>query len=401
MTWSNWAGNVTADPDQQHVASCEVDMLDIISQTANKGQSIRAVGTGHSFSPICVTNDVMISLDDQEECHVSDMGIASFWAGTKIGTAASALWELGYSFENQGDIDVQSMAGAISTGTHGTGEAFRSFSGKVEEINLVSADGVVHRINKELDPDEFRAAALSVGLLGLVSQVNLQVVPRYYLREQTQVTDVDDCFCNLQSLSEPYRNVEFYWLPNFDKCVLKTFVETSAEEIIAGDETTLPPPGTIERYLRPVRAGKAHLVYRNIRTVPFLEMEYSVPIESGLACVGEIRQLMRTRFPEMTWVVEYRSQAEDNLMLSPAFGRPVATISVHDAAEGPLSEAYFRACEEIFTSYDGRPHWGKLCFLSPDQRADRFPEFETFSRIRQRFDPDGMFLNDFLRPFFV
>jgi len=401
VKWKNWAGNVTANPDQQLVVGSEAELIDVVSQARDNGKKIRAVGTGHSFTPICATSDTLVSLDDREECRVSEKSVASFWAGTKIGTAASTLWERGYSFENQGDIDVQSLSGALSTGTHGTGEVFGSFSAKTEGLRVVAADGVVHEINKERDPDLQRAAALSVGMLGLVSEASLQVSPRFYLREETQIVATDACLDELEALSAPYRNVEFYWLPNFDKCVLKTFEESSADEIVTSDEGVLPPPGTIERYLRPVRADRAYLVYRNIRTVPFLEMEYSVPIESGLACVGEIRQLMKSRFPEMTWVVEYRTQAQDDLMLSPAFGRPVATISVHDAPEGRLSEKYFRACEEIFIGYDGRPHWGKLCFLSPGQRADRFPGFESFSRVRQRFDPNGMFLNDFLRPLFI
>ena len=401
MNWKNWAGNVTAEPKKICVADCEADLVDIVSEARENKQKIRAVGTGHSFSAICATDDILVSLADQEECTVSSDGIATIWAGSKIGSAAAALWDQGYSFENQGDIDVQSLAGALCTGTHGTGKQFGSFSAKATAMRLVTAEGVVREINGEQDTDLLRAAALSVGMLGLLSEVKLQVSPHYHLREETQIVDVDVCFETYDALSVAHRNVEFYWLPGFDKCVVKT-IDIADDTILEDNTAELPPPGTVERYLRPVRANKAYLVYRNIRTVPFLEMEYSVPIEAGLACMSDIRHLMQNKFPEMSWVTEYRTQAADSLMLSPAYKRSVAAISVHDHPDGgQKSEKYFRACEEIFVAYDGRPHWGKLCFLSPRQRADLFPEFESFSRIRRQFDPDGLFLNKFLQPLFV
>lgn len=400
MTWKNWAGNVTASPSRVCVANCESDLLDVVNDTKDSGQTIRAVGTGHSFSAICATNDILVSLEDREACSVSNDNVATVWAGSKIGTVASALWEHGCSFENQSDIDVQSIAGALGTGTHGTGTAFGSFSARTKSLRLITADGDIHEIADETKPDLLRAAALSVGMLGLISEASVRVSPSYHLREQTQIVEVDECFDAFTGLSEAHRNIEFYWLPGFDKCITKTLDIMGADDTIPDDDTELPPPGTIERYLRPTRANKAYLVYRNIRTVPFLEMEYSVPIEVGMACVTEIRQLMRTTFPEKTWVVEYRTQARDNLLLSPAFGRPVAAISVHDQPGAHRSDEYFRACEDIFIAYDGRPHWGKLCFLSPSQHTDRFPEFALFARIRQHLDPQEMFLNDFLRPLF-
>lgn len=400
MIWKNWAGNVTAKPRQLYVSECESDLINVVSEARIKGHKIRAVGTGHSFSPLCATNDFSVSLVDRQACSMLDNSTATIWAGTKIGTAAAALWEQGFSFENQGDIDVQSLAGAVSTGTHGTGRMFGSFSKKTIAQRLVTADSSVLEVDDELEPDLLRATTLSVGLLGLISEINLQVSPRYHLREQTQIVDVEVCFDTFDALHESHRNIEFYWVPGVDQCVIKTINITDDDDLTADDGAELPPLGTIERYLRPARANRAYLVYRNIRTVPFLEMEYSVPIGSGIECVREIRQLMRNHFPEKTWVVEYRAQAEDNLMLSPAFGRPVAAISVHDEPGVHRSDDYFRACENIFIAYDGRPHWGKLCFLSPQQRADLFPDFESFSRIRQRLDPDGMFLNDYLRPLF-
>ena len=400
MTWTNWAGNVTANPADICNAGCETDLVNIVENAAANGHTIRAVGTGHSFSRICATDDVLVSLEDKATCSVSNDRVAKIWAGTKIGTAASSLWEQGCSFENQGDIDVQSIAGALGTGTHGTGSTFSSFSDRTAALRLVSADGQVLQIDQDVEPDLLRATALSVGMLGLLSEVGVRVSSAYHLREETQIIEVDECFETFSSTSERHRSAEFYWLPAFDKCILKTIDTTDATDLIVETEVELPPPGTIERYLRPAKANKAYLVYRNIRTIPFLEMEYSVPLETGIDCISEIRTLMQQKFPNKSWVVEYRTQAADNLMLSPAFGRTVAAISVHDEPGAVQSDEYFRACEDIFVAYDGRPHWGKLCFLPPGQRADRFPDYDAFSRIRQRLDPKGMFLNDYLKPLF-
>lgn len=403
MKWSNWAGNVSASPAVISNAADEQDLLRILADAARTKLPVRAVGAGHSFAPICATDGMLVMLADSDECRVSGAGVASLWAGTRIGTAAEALWRKGYSFANQGDIDVQSMAGALGTGTHGTGPSYGSFSAATESVRLLTAAGEVLELDRQHDENLLRAAALSVGMLGLICNVGIRVVPIFQLREETRDVSVADCVETFNDVSRLHRNTEFYWVPAFDRCVLKTIDLADGETISAGEEGELPPPGTMERYLRPVRVNRAYLVFRNIRTVPFLEMEYSVPIDDGLDCFQEIRTLMQMKFPEKSWVVEYRTQAADDLLLSPAYGRAVATISVHDAPDVSSSggsEDYFRACEEIFLACDGRPHWGKLCFLPAARRAERFPEFDRFAAVRARLDPDGVFLNEVLRPMF-
>ncbi len=400
MIWRNWAGNVASNPADVRIAGNEQEILNIVEAARKTGQTIRPTGTGHSFSGICATDGVLVSLEERKVCHLSEESVATFWAGTRIGTAAEMLWNLDRSFANQGDIDVQSMAGAIGTGTHGTGRSFGSFSAATKTLRLITADGDIRVIDQSDGDGLLQAAALSVGMLGLISEVSIEVCPAYCLREETQALAVDECLDLFGAVSEKFRNPEFYWVPGLDRCVLKTIDLSEGEDIIDGDSGELPPPGTMERYLRPVRVHRAYRVFRNIRTVPFVEMEYSVPLDAGLDCFREIRDLMRRKFPEKSWVVEYRTQREDDRMLSPAWGREVATISVHDEPGATGSDRYFRACEEIFVACDGRPHWGKLCYLSPTRHADRFPAFSSFSGIRQRLDPDGMFLNDYLRPLF-
>ncbi len=401
MTWNNWAGNVTASPGRLVEVTDERDLQRVIIEAADNHERIRAVGTGHSFAPICATDGTLVSLIDKSEYEPGPDGSATFWAGTKIGTAAEIMWEQGTSFENQGDIDVQSLAGALGTGTHGTGTDFGSFSSKARSIRLITASGGCLQIDPNNNAELLNAASLSVGLLGLISEVSLGVTGRYHLKEQTRILPTDECISTFEDIAQQHRNAEFYWLPTFDQCVLKTIDYATPEETTTDDNSELAPPGTIERYLRPFRAGKAFLIYRNIRTVPFLEMEYAVPLSDGMSCLQEIRQLMINEFPQKTWVIEYRTQAGEPALLSPTAGEKVATISVHDQPGAEGYEDYFRACEAIFMSYGGRPHWGKLCYLSPTERTDLFAGFERFSAIRKKLDPDGMFLNDYLRPMFA
>jgi FAD/FMN-containing dehydrogenase len=322
----------------------------------------------------------------------SETGEATMWAGSRIADLGEPLLARGRAFSNQGDIDRQSIAGAVSTGTHGTGRKYGSFSDAVRALELMSANGELVTIDAT-EPERLRAASLSLGLLGVLTRVTLATVPAYKLRESTQALPFDDCLDAFLVEETLRRNAEFWWLPAHDRCVLKTFVETEEEPFWIEAPEALP--GTIERYLKPDSVDWSWRIYPSTRTFPFVEMEYTLALSEGPAAMRDIRRLMQTRHPDCTWAVEYRTQPGEQSLLSPTRGKESVTISLHQAIDLPY-ESLFHDAEAIFLAYDGRPHWGKLHFLSSVEIGDLYPELPTFDVIRAEMDPRGTFANDYL-----
>jgi FAD/FMN-containing dehydrogenase len=263
----------------------------------------------------------------------------------------------------------------------------------VRAVELMRADGELVTIDNR-DPKRLRAAALSLGLLGVMTRVTLQTVSAYKLLQRTHALRFEECLARFPAEEEGCRNAEFWWLPAHDQCVLKTSEVTDAEPVIG--KTIDAPPGTIERYLKPEVVDWSWRVYPSARNVPFVEMEYTVPLAVGPAVMREVRQLMRTRHSDCAWAVEYRTQPGEAFFLSPTQGGESATISLHQAMDQPFAPL-FRDAEVIFRTYGGRPHWGKLHFLDREEIARLYPELPSFLAIRREFDPTGVFANDYLK----
>jgi FAD/FMN-containing dehydrogenase len=205
---------------------------------------------------------------------------------------------------------------------------------------------------------------------------------------------MEECLAIFMETEEARRNAEFWWLPALDTCVLKTFVETDDEPF--REEFPEAAPGTLERYLRPDYVDWSWRAYPSQRNTPFVEMEYTLPLSEGPAALREIRSLVQTRYPDCTWAVEFRTQPGENPLLSPTQGVESATISLHQAIEKP-HEPFFRDAEPIFLAYGGRPHWGKLQYLTDTLVADLYPDLSEFESIRREMDPAGIFVNGYLR----
>jgi FAD/FMN-containing dehydrogenase len=250
-----------------------------------------------------------------------------------------------------------------------------------------------------VEPDMFSAACVSLGALGVLSEVTLRAVPAFRLRETSSIATVDECFTELPGLAARNRHVEFFWLPVQDRCVIKMLSLTD-EPPRGAAPATLPPPGTIERYLQPERVDWSARIYPSVRAVLFNEMEFAVPAADGPACFREIRHCMRAVHPGAEWAVEYRTQRADTLDLSTAYERDVVTISIHEAADRPY-EAVFRDADAIFRNYRGRPHWGKIHWHTPRDLRDLYPRWERFHATRAGLDPGGRFLNPYLRALFL
>jgi L-gulonolactone oxidase len=402
MSWHNWSGHIRCNPSSQIDIASESDVLAAIATAARTRTTIRQRGTGHSCSPLCATDDVLMSFHGLKGITQIDpvAKSARIGPGTPISDMGEPLCKAGLALENQGDIDLQTLAGAIATGTHGTGLRLGNISSKIVGLRLALASGDVVSLSPASEPRLFDAAVVSLGALGVILDVTIALVKRYRLHERNRALAVEDCLAQFPKLQEEHRNVEFFWLPVFDKCIVKALDETQAPP--TPEDLMDPPmgtPGTLERYLRPERVHWSHRIYPSRRAALFNEMEFAVPLERGLDCFTEIRAMMQSEFPSVTWAVEYRPLAADNAYLSQAHGRPSACISVHEEASRDCL-AFFSAAQEIFLSYGGRPHWGKTHFCTARQLESLYPRWSDFVDVRNELDPRGIFLNEHLREIF-
>jgi len=391
--WQNWSGGVACAPARILSPGTETELIAIL---AGSDGPVRVVGSGHSFTPLCVTDGTLISLAELTGVVATDptAATATLWAGTRLSDVGEPLLAAGLGLENMGDIDRQTLAGAIGTGTHGTGRTLGSLSTQVVGLRLVLADGSVLECSEHHEQEVFSAARVSMGTFGVISQVTLRVLPAYRLHERTWPVAFDECMQQLPSRVDETRHFEFFWSPADDACAMKALSLT--DRPIGEIAPPLAAPGRLPRYLTPEHVDWSHRIFPSERTTLFNEMEFAVPEEAGPDCVRAIRDLMRTRHPEIVWPIEYRTVRADDIPLSPAFGRATVTISIHQAAE--LShEQFFADAESVFRHHAGRPHWGKLHGLTARQLRALYPRFDEFRAVRERLDPLGRFLNGHLR----
>ncbi len=398
--WRNWAGNLQAGAINIVHPTSEAEIVSLVRRAASEKETLRVVGSGHSFTPLCVTNGTLITLDGLQGVISIDQATqtARILAGTKISQLGEPLLQAGLALANQGDIDYQALAGAVSTGTHGTGVKYGSFSTMVTALRMVLANGEILFCSAEIEPEMFRAAQLGLGALGVLTEIVLQLVPAYRLHERTWVASFEETMAQLEYHLDVNDHFEFFWLPRYDSSVMKSLTLTD-ESPFGGVPVAPAPPGTLERYSVPERVDWSHRIYPSERQVKFVEMEFAVPYASGPECFCAIRDLMLNRYPQVTWPIEYRTQRADDIFLSPAFGRDVVTISLHEAPDRPY-EAFFKDAEAIFRTFDGRPHWGKLHNLRAPDFEQLYTQWARFQSVREQLDPSGLFLNPYLRTIF-
>jgi FAD-linked oxidoreductase len=332
------------------------------------------------------------------------------------------LLKRGLAQENLGDIDVQSIAGAISTGTHGTGARFGSIATQVVGLTLVTASGEVIQCSETERPDIFKAAQVSLGALGVIAEVTLRVVPAKRLRFVSRRERVDDVLANLERYKQENSHFEFFWMPYTPWAQVKFLNETddppsktnlfgTLNKIVLENglywvlsETARIARPTTRTISRVSAMGIAtvsetdysHRLFATPRAVKFQEMEYNIPAADFLAVLAEIRAVMKREKFNVHFPIECRFVQSDDIWLSPAYQRESAYIAIH-MYKGMPYERYFRAIEPIYQPYGGRPHWGKMHTLDAATLATRYPRWDDFRRVRAALDPDGVFLNDYLR----
>lgn len=383
-TWSNWSGALSAKPEQIHFLRSEADAQALALQASHGGRRIRVAGACHSHAPLVQHDDIIADAQGLAGVISTDPKARTAWiaAGTRIYALGRPLHEAGLALTNQGDIDQQAICGATATGTHGTGVTLRNLSAAVIGARIALASGELVDCSADDNAELWQAARLHLGALGIVTRLQLQLRNAYRLQENAWQTSLDEALEQFAERAPANRHHEFFWYPKGDTAQCKSINETDAPARYPLDEEGQ-------------RCAWSYEVLPNHRPHKHTEMEYSVPAEVAPACMRAIRDLLNTRFTEVAWPVEYRALAADDVWLSSAYQRPTVTISVHqDIRE--QDEPYFRACEEIFLAYQGRPHWGKVHYLGGEQLAACHPRWRDWWRVRDRVDPNGTFLNDYL-----
>lgn len=380
--WSNWSGKLSARPKSVvQVGSVEAIRSELLA-ARDGGWTVRTSGTAHSHYPLLPTSGVI--LDTRPLAGLvavdNDAMTATFRAGTKIHACGRPLLDHGMGLLNQGDIDQQSIGGAIATGTHGTGVELGSFSSAVTQLSILLVDGSVVTCDQETEADLFEAARLSLGAIGVVLEVTLRVREAYRLEERQWFEPLESVMDRIEELTSATRHFEYFWWPGQDRAVCKSIDLT--------DEPCRYPLGDEGQ-----RLAWSFEVLPNQRVNPHTEMEYSIPAEHGPACVVEIKELLERKFPDVAWPIEYRTVAPDDVWLSPARKRPTVTISIHEDVVRDET-AYYQSAERIFRSYGGRPHWGKVHYLNADELSGEYERWVDWWNIRNELDPTETLLNE-------
>lgn len=385
--WTNWAGNVECAPQAIAVPRDEADAIAAVRDAIRDGLPIRVVGAGHSHAPLCASDGTVLSFDRLLGMQSVDAERkrASIGAGTRITALGEPLVARGLALANQGDIDVQALAGAISTGTHGTGPSLGSLSTMVRGVRLIDGRGDLVDID-ETTPALLRAASLALGTVGAILSITLQLVPAYRLHERLWSAPLEQTLDRLDMLIAATRHFEFFWRPDTGLCDCKAL-----------DATNLPPDPMTR--VEGQRIDHSYRVFPSVRQVKHVESEWSVPAERGPECFREIHALMTTRHTDARMAVEYRTVSEDDLPLSPNYGRASVTISIHEYVARDWLP-FFSDAQAIFLNHGGRPHWGKWHSLRALDIADRYPALGSFTAVRQTLDPQGVFLTPYMRTLF-
>ncbi len=385
VEWQNWSGSQRHNVKKLLSPATVADVIALVREAAKARQHVRCVGSSHSFVPFW-TDDVIVSLDRLAGLIAVDRAAstATIAAGTKLHDLGPLLWAHGLSLPQQGDIDRQSLAGALSTGTHGTGRTLPNLSSYLVGASIVTADGELRRVDTS-EPELLSALRVSQGTLGVMTDATLRLDPAFNLHEKTWTCSVEACAEQLPQLIDTNRHFEFFWAARDGLFQMKTLNKTDAAPMRVSDSDYIAP---------------AYETFPSDRDIKFNEMEYSIPFARGWQCFEELRAWLLKDHPRLPWPLEYRTLAADDAMLSSAFQRESVTISVHQGAERDY-RGLFDPAEAIFRNHGGRPHWGKLHSMDAAQLARAYPLFERFQSIRASLDGAGMFLNPYLEKLFL
>ncbi len=418
--WRNWSGGQSSLPFAQPVPASEEALAELL---ATARETVRPVGSGHSFSALVPTDGMIVSLARMQGLisHNPQTLEAEFWGGTPMSSMGQALHDVGQALTNMADIDYQTLAGAVSTSTHGTGMKFGSYSSYITGLRLITANGEMLDCDAQNNAEVFAAARVSMGALGVLTRIRLQNRKPFRLHSRTWVADTEDLLDNISNLTSRNDHFELMPLAHSSKSLAIAHNETHhpvAPTEEEGDGELANVMDAVYRHLRHYPKLRATLinfiaprlsfaeeiddswkVFANQRDVRFNEMEYSVPAEAGPDCLREILKTIADNNLPSWFPLEYRYVKADDIPLSMFEGRDSCSISVHQYHEMDHHN-FFAAVEPIFWKHGGRPHWGKCHRLNARALKTLYPRWEEFAAIRQSLDPQGRFLNGHLRAVF-
>ncbi|MGH8947976.1 MAG: D-arabinono-1,4-lactone oxidase [Acidimicrobiia bacterium] len=398
--WTNWVGNESFSPRDVVTVDTEAEVRREVAGAASGGYSIRTVGTGHSFTPI-VETDVLLDTSPLRGIIDVDPIKLTVRAGPKttIADFGDPLWEHGLALANQGDIDTQAIAGAIATATHGSGLKQPNFSAALEGARIVDGLGNIVEIGRDRDPDVLHALQTSIGLLGIMTEVTLKVVPAYHLKARVDIMRYDEVMERFESDLEEYRHFGLFWMPTDASATLYNLHGAGADDCVVKRYREVDAGTSPESLPENQRIDRSYRIYPMVYDPNFHEVEYFLPIEQAREIMDGMRRLMLHWLPLSVYPLEIRVVAADDAWLSPNYQRDNLVVSI-SGEPGTEYWPYLRACDSLFAEYGGRPHWGKIHFMTPERIAALFPRYQDFLEMRRRFDPKGTFLNPHLRSLF-
>jgi FAD-linked oxidoreductase len=430
--WRNWAGTATAAPVRWCRPRSEAEIAAAVKDAGAAGLTVRALGSGHSFTAVAATSGVALDLSGWTGITAADTrtGLVTARSGTLLRALNGELSGLGLAMANLGDIDTQTLAGALATGTHGTGARLGGLATQVEALELVLADGSVVACSASSRPELFAAARIGLGAVGVVTTMTLRCVPAFTLLADERPMPVEGVLEQFDALAEANDHFEFYWFPYGSNALVKRNNRLPADAGPPGDFVPPPLPAwrrfwefevmenagfgalcrlgrarpalipALNRFSSSALSARSyteasHRVFVTPRRVRFTESEYAVPRESLGHVIAELRRAVPRLADPVMFPVEVRVAAADDIWLSTAHGRESAYIAIHQYTGLPYQD-YFDRFESIVAEVAGRPHWGKMHSLDAARLGSLYPRFGDFRRVRAEVDPERRFGNAYL-----
>ncbi len=422
--WRNWAGEQRCNPVEIARPRTREGLVRTIVDAHEAGRRIKVAGSGHSFSPVALTEGTLLRVELLDRILDVDgaSGLVKVEAGIGLGELSRRLDSHGLALENLGDIDRQTLAGSISTATHGTGARFRNLSAQVEALELVTADGTMVELTEAGDADTFRAARVGLGALGAIYSATLRTVPAFRIERIDRPRPLSETLDELDELVGSLDHFEFYVFPHTETALRRESTRTDAppepehpavvyarevvvENWVGGAFAALAGrvPSTAPTLARLASAGtgrsrkldRSHRVFASDRRIKFTEMEYAIPIANAREAVEGVLEIAGRPELAVAFPIEVRFVAADDALLSPSHERDCCYIAVHHDRSGDW-QGYFGAVAELMARFEGRPHWGKRHFLGAAELGRLYPRFDEFRAARERLDPGGVFANDHL-----
>ncbi len=430
MHWQNWAGLESADPRTVATPASVDEVVEAVAAARRDGSTVKMIGTGHSFTAISAPRDVMLRPQGMQGIVSVDRDAMTVtaYAGTQLKVLNAELERLGLSLHNMGDIAEQTLAGATSTGTHGTGGVAAGLAAQLAGLQLVTGTGEVLDATREQNADVFEVARVGLGALGILTTVTFAVEPLFLLEAVEQPMSWDEALGSFDDMVAESHHCDMYWFPHTDRLLTKRNTRLDADvseaepvsrfrgwldddflsntvfgALTAGANRV---PGVIPRMnqvsarvLSPrTYSDVAHRVFTSPRRVVFREMEYAVPREAGLDALREARRVVDASEWKISFPVEIRVAPADDIPLSTASGRDSFYLAfhTHQHSDWRTHAAFLEAMERVMRDHDGRPHWGKLHTRTAADLAPAYPRFGEFVAMRDRLDPDRVFTNAYL-----